>query len=136
MRAGHYRRLAIRRIRLSRKLSGIKERRCRMAYRVEPELALIPDWARRRAIGGLSTGKDFVWLRPGDARCLERLDRDCGGTPRTLEVEFRYCSQCGRPLVGKMRRGAGLQSRAAWLPICFPAANSALMRERTVDGES
>jgi hypothetical protein len=79
---------------------GIKERRQRMARRVEPELIAIPEWARKRAIRGLSTGEEFVWLLPGDARLLERTDREAGGNPRVLETEFRRCRHCGRPALG------------------------------------
>jgi hypothetical protein len=91
--------MAIRRNRADRKMRGIPERRRRVALRVEPEVVEIPEWARKHAIAGLTTGEDFVWLRPGDARLLEQMDRRDGGEPVTIEVEFRYCKVCGRPLL-------------------------------------
>ena len=72
-----------------------------MARRVDPELIAIPEWARKRVIEGLSCGKDFVWLHPGDARLLERMDREAGGNPKVLEAEFRRCRFCGRPALGE-----------------------------------
>jgi hypothetical protein len=100
MRKGHWRRKAVRAARAIRQARGVKERRQRMARRVEPELIAIPEWARQRAIKGLSRGEEFVWLRPGDGRFLEKLDREAGGQPRVLETEFRRCRHCGRPAVG------------------------------------
>jgi len=95
-----WRRLARRAAKARRKALGIKERRQRMVRRVEPELIPMPGWARQRAVKGLSRGEDFVWLLPGDARQLERMDRDAGGNPRVLETEFRRCRYCGRPALG------------------------------------
>ena len=100
MRKGHYRYLARREAKARRKALGIKERRQRMVRRVEPKLVLIPEWARKRAVRGLSTGADFIWLFPGDARLLERMDREAGGEPSVLETEFRRCKHCGRPALG------------------------------------
>lgn len=101
MRKGHWRRMARRAARARRQALGIKERRQRMVRRVEPELVAIPEWARKRAVKGLSAGADFVWLLPGDARALERLDRDAGGEPAVLETEFRRCRHCRRPALGE-----------------------------------
>ena len=100
MRAGHYRRMALRRNRAEREARGIPERRRRIAVRVEPEVVEIPEWARKRAIRGLTTGEDFVGLYAGDARLLEQKDRRDGGEPAVIAVEFRICKVCGRPLLG------------------------------------
>lgn len=100
MRKGHFRYLARRAARARRKALGVKERRQRMVRRVEPELIAIPDWARKKAVKGLSTGADFVWLLPGAARLLEKIDREAGGEPRVVETEFRRCRHCGRPALG------------------------------------
>jgi PAS domain-containing protein len=100
MRRGHWEHLARRAARERRQAAGIRERRQRMVRRVEPELVAIPGWARKRAVKGLSQGETCVWLLPGDARQLERLDRECGGRPRVIETEFRRCRHCGRPVLG------------------------------------
>lgn len=100
MRKGYWLRLHRREAKARRKALGVKERRQRMVRRVEPELIPIPQWARERAVRGLSRGEEFVWLLPGDARQLERMDREAGGEPKVLETEFRRCRHCGKPAVG------------------------------------
>ena len=92
-----------------------------MIWRVEPELVAIPAWAYERAVKGLSAGPDHVWLRRGDARALERLDREAGGNPLVVETEFRYCKVCGRPLIGEEagnRRRAEAGGKTAWMLPC------------------
>lgn len=121
MRAGHFRRMAMRRNRADRQMRGIKERRRKIVCRVETDAIAIPAWARAREVRGLSTGPDHVWLRRGDARALERLDRDSGGTPRVIEVEFRYCKVCGRPLMGDdaaNRRALEQAGSTSWMLPC------------------
>lgn len=100
MRAGHYRRRALRARRAERAARGIKERRQRMVWRVEVTAIAVPAWARARALRGLTSGEAYLWLRRGDAKMLERLDREAGGEPMVIEAEFRRCKICWRPLLG------------------------------------
>lgn len=139
MRAGHYRRMEMRRQRAARKARGIRERQRRWIARIDVDAIAVPEWARRRAVRGLSGSETHVWLRRGDARALEHLDREAGGSPVVTEVEFRYCGVCGRPLIGEeaaARRLSDMGGRTAdQLPCsgeCYEAAkDKRWIRQRT-----
>jgi hypothetical protein len=94
-----------------------------MVLRVEPELIAIPEWARGRAVRGLSIGEDYVWLRPGDGRALAALDRDCGGRPVVVEQEFRYCKVCGRPLIGDDATSRRLSEQGGQTSYMLPCSD-------------
>lgn len=74
------------------------------AVRVEPSVTAIPEWARKRAVKGLSTGSTYVWLRRSDAWMLAQLDREDGGRPQILRVEYRACPVCKRMLLGELAK--------------------------------
>lgn len=107
-------------------MRGIAERRRRMVCRVETELVPIPGWARRRNVRGLTQGETFVWLHPGDARALERLDREAGGNPKVLEVEFRLCKVCRRPLLGEEATSRRIFERAGATTYMAPCGDSCI----------
>lgn len=59
----------------------------------------MPDWARKKAIKGLTLTPDTVWLRRMAAVYLARLDAEAGGEPEMTWAEYRRCPMCGRPLL-------------------------------------
>jgi hypothetical protein len=59
----------------------------------------MPDWARRKAIKGLTLTEDTVWLRRIAGVYLARLDAEAGGEPEMTWAEYRRCTLCGRPLL-------------------------------------
>jgi hypothetical protein len=64
------------------------------AFRIETELIAIPDWAQRRAVRHFKAGPGYVWLKRSDAAVLMRLDKEAGGHPRSIEMEYRICPVC------------------------------------------
>lgn len=82
--------------------------RVRRVWKVTPTAITIPDWARQRAVRGLSESDDSVWLQRTDATILASIDRQSGGNPEMTECEFRRCEICWRPLLAEdaeARRG-------------------------------
>ena len=67
---------------------------------VELDLITVPDWARQKAIKGLSITETSIWLRRIAANKLASLDIEAGGCPRLTPTAYRRCKQCGRPLLG------------------------------------
>lgn len=67
---------------------------------VEPELIPVPDWALRKAIKGLTSDRNKVWLGRIAANLLARLDREVGGNPKLTVTSYRACRLCGRVLLG------------------------------------
>lgn len=82
------------------KVRRIREARVKRIWLVSLSAIPMPAWAADRRIPGLSFGPSTVWLRPSDARFLLARDRECGGTPRFSETEYRPCPVCHRPLLG------------------------------------
>lgn len=80
---------------------GVKVCRTRWVALVRPEAIPIPEWARIRAVHGLSEREDAVWLQRSDAWLLARMDREAGGEPEMTECEFRRCEICRRPLLAE-----------------------------------
>ena len=130
MRAGHYRARGRRRLTAYRRENGIPIRREHIVVRVEPELAAIPDWARKRAIAGLSVSADYVWLDEGDARILAALDRECGGRPQVQEAEFRRCKVCNRPLIGDDATTRRLAEQAGRISYMLPCSSECYEAQR------
>lgn len=79
---------------------GIQKAYRRRVWCVEVSAIAMPEWARARAVKGLTQSATRVWLRPRDARMLARIDREAGGEPAMAEAEFRRCGVCNRPLLG------------------------------------
>jgi hypothetical protein len=73
---------------------GVRPARAQRAFHVEPSAIAIPEWARSRAIRDFSISDSYVWLKRSDACVLIRLDREAGGIPRSIEVEYRLCPVC------------------------------------------
>lgn len=71
---------------------------------VEPSVIAMPEWARKRAVKGLPVEAGRVWLRRSDAIMLARLDREDGGRPTVLRVEYRQCPVCKRVLLGELAK--------------------------------
>lgn len=67
---------------------------------VELDVIRVPDWARKKAIKGLTVTESSVWLRRIAANKLAQLDRECGGRPKVTPEDFRRCHLCDRPLLG------------------------------------
>lgn len=67
---------------------------------VELDAIMVPDWARKKAIKGLTITNSSVWLRRIAANFLCRLDREAGGTPRLTVTDYRRCNNCKRVLLG------------------------------------
>lgn len=68
---------------------------------VELDVLVVPEWARRKAIPGLTLTGASVWLGRIAARALERMDREAGGEPKLTLSAYRPCKVCGRPLLGE-----------------------------------
>jgi hypothetical protein len=60
----------------------------------------LPAWAIEYTIPGLSRLSNQAWFRPTEARAVIQWARSRGLWAKPEKVEFRHCSQCGRPLVG------------------------------------
>lgn len=84
-----------------RKALGQPVTRQRFVCHVKTNAIPVPDWARLRAVRGLSESDDAVWLSRRDAFMLAQLDREAGGTPEVTEVEYRLCDMCHRPLLAE-----------------------------------
>ena len=82
-------------------------------FLVEPTaLPEIPEWAEKRRVKGLGSMQGQIWLFLSPARHLMRLDREAGGTPRHVEVEFKRCLVCSRPLIASQAEGYRKQLEA------------------------
>lgn len=60
----------------------------------------MPEWARKKAVKGLTLTDSSVWLRRIAANFLARMDREAGGSPGLTTTEYRRCRLCGQPLLG------------------------------------
>lgn len=69
--------------------------------KVELDQIPMPNWAREKAIKGLTLTDSVVWLKRIAGRKLEALDRECGGNPRVTTTQYRPCPICRRPLIGE-----------------------------------
>ena len=67
---------------------------------VELSALTVPEWARKKAIRGLTITDTKVWLGRIAANFLARLDREAGGVSRITLSEYRRCGICDRPLLG------------------------------------
>ena len=74
--------------------------RLRQVALVELDKIPVPQWARDKAIPGLTLTGDRVWLGRIAARALARLDESVGGRPQLTFEVYRPCRVCGRPLLG------------------------------------
>jgi hypothetical protein len=79
----------------------------------------LPEWVKNK-FPGLSGGERYVWLDPSQGARLARFDRSLGGQPEVIITTFRYCEQCGRPLIGEeadnRRRLVGTSAEARLAP--------------------
>lgn len=67
---------------------------------VELDKIPVPQWARDKAIPGLTLTGNSVWLGRIAARALARLDQSVGGRPQLTFEVYRPCRICRRPLLG------------------------------------
>jgi hypothetical protein len=75
-------------------LHGVTPARRKRVFRIETEAIPIPDWAFHRAVKHFTSSADYVWLNRSDAAVLMRLDKEAGGHPRSIEMEYRICPVC------------------------------------------
>ena len=68
---------------------------------VELDAITVPEWARRKAIPGLTITETSVWLGRIAANALARFDRESGGEPRLTIAAYRPCKVCGRARLGE-----------------------------------
>ena len=68
---------------------------------VEPEAIDVPAWALAKAVRGLESNRERVWLGRIAANLVARLDRESGGESRITVTSFRRCRICGRSLLGE-----------------------------------
>lgn len=81
---------------------GIKPTRRQWMTCVVVTAIEIPSWALERAHPKMSQSERHVWFagRPRrPAKTLIGLDRDAGGDPEVVTVEWRPCPVCGRILL-------------------------------------
>ena len=88
--------------RAQRASRGLTTPRLRQVALVELDKIPVPQWARDKAIPGLTLTGDSVWLGRIAARALARLDESVGGRPRLTFEVYRPCRVCWRPLLGAM----------------------------------
>lgn len=79
---------------------GMATPRLRTVMLVELDAIPMPEWARRKAIQGLTLTESSVWLGRIAGRILEREDQRAGGSPRVTVERYRPCRVCKRPLLG------------------------------------
>ena len=89
-------RVEIRKERISR---GLTERRAKRIWSVRLSVISLPQWAIDRQYKELPHSDFWVWLKPGDARALVKLDEIAGGEPDVMVMECRRCRFCKRLLL-------------------------------------
>lgn len=67
---------------------------------VELDKIPMPDWAKAKAVRGLTLTDRSIWLRRISARKLMREDEAAGGTPRVTFTVWRFCQICQRSRLG------------------------------------
>jgi hypothetical protein len=82
-----------------RRQFGWKTPRLKEIALVEPEAIDVPGWALAKAIPGLESNRDKVWLGRIAANLLCRMDQEAGGTPQLTVAKYRRCNLCGRALL-------------------------------------
>jgi hypothetical protein len=83
-----------------RKAQGLSTPRLRTILLVELDAIYVPDWAKKKAVPGLTLTRESIWLGRIAGRILEREDRAAGGNPRVTAEVYRPCKCCKRPLLG------------------------------------
>jgi len=79
---------------------GLNDPRAHSIYAVKPSaITEIPKWIKCRAVPGLAELNGYIWLNYGTMKLLVALDESRGGNPEVVQVEFRYCRVCRRPLL-------------------------------------
>lgn len=79
---------------------GMATPRMRTILLVQLDAIAMPEWARRKAVKGLTVTETSIWLGRIAGRALERADRAAGGSPRVTPVGYRPCRVCKRPRLG------------------------------------
>lgn len=131
-----------RRYRREKRERGIKLSAVVRVILVDPEIVAIPPWARKNSVLLLPEYPDKVWLWPRDADELMKFDRGEGGHPKLVEVEYRECPVCGRPMIGTDAEGRRFLNESSFTgrqlpcgPECTIASQDGrwrkLKRERT-----
>ena len=81
------------------KASGIDPAEHQRVWSVEVK-GLVPDWADRAAVRGLSRLPNRVWLWPHDAKKLIRAECRRGNEPAVTKAQVRRCKVCWHPFIG------------------------------------
>jgi hypothetical protein len=81
---------------------------------VELDAINVPEWARRKAIKGLTLTADSVWLGRIAANALAELDRQAGGSPKMTKSVYRRCKICKKPLLGPEAESRLDADRKVW----------------------
>lgn len=78
---------------------GLKVPKLAQVGLVELAAISVPDWARSKAIRGLTLTDTSIWLSRVPARRLMREDEAAGGKPKVAWTTYRRCKICQRPLL-------------------------------------
>lgn len=79
---------------------GLKVPKLAQVGLVELAAISVPDWARSKAIRGLTLTETSIWLSRVPARRLIREDEAAGGKAKVAWTTYRRCKICQRPLLG------------------------------------
>lgn len=79
---------------------GLKVPKLTQVGLVELAAISVPEWARSKAIRGLTLTETSVWISRVPARRLMREDEAAGGKPKVAWTTYRRCKICQRPLLG------------------------------------
>lgn len=67
------------------------------AFRIQVTKYQIPEWLRAKAIKGLTSGPDYLWIKGSRLKAwMVARERELGSEPEVIEVEIRKCPICGK----------------------------------------
>jgi hypothetical protein len=104
--------------------AGVRPSKKQWLTNVQTTSLPIPQWAKDLAFKPLTIDQHSVWFkgRPGvHAKELAHQDKQAGGEPEWVAVEYRLCGRCRRVLLGpeaSARRMDDITSRGARKAPC------------------